>query len=171
MMKQIVKSLEFSRPLEVARVPNLGSHEKIEADAAECAALAKRLNVPLIHSLRATLHAKSWRGGGMKVKGTVTVDLDQESVVSLEAFRSLLTFEVERYFLATAPHGDDESDMDIDVIEQGTIDLGEIAAETIALELDPYPRKPGESFEPIIEDDSPVEDEKPNPFKVLSLKT
>jgi hypothetical protein len=138
-------SLEFSRPIEVARVANTGSHEKIVATASECAALAKRLKLPAIHAVSAHLIVKPWSGGGYKVTGEVVAEFDQESVVSLETFRDVARYPVERYFLKIARDlGDDEADAD--VIEGGVIDLGEVATETIGLELDPYPRKPGEEF-------------------------
>jgi uncharacterized metal-binding protein YceD (DUF177 family) len=162
-MKEVIP--EFSRPIEVARVSALGSHEKIVADAKECVALAKRLKVPVVHSASAHLLIKPWRGGGFKVSGTVKVDLDQESVVSLEVFRSSESFEVERYFL---PRIDDESEEDIDVIQQGVIDIGEVAAETIGLELDLYPRKPGEVFEAVNEGQEVLA--KVSPFAVLKPK-
>ncbi len=157
------EQLEFSRPIEVARVSTLGSHEKIAADNKECVALARRLKVPAVHSVSAHLHVKPWRGGGFKVSGMVKVDVEQESVVSLEVFRSTLEYPVERYFL---PRLDEASEEDIDVIEDGIIDLGEVAAETLGLELDLYPRKPGEEFQsaPDLPDDEPP---KVSPFAVL----
>lgn len=157
---------EFSRPIEAARVSALGSHEKIVADEKECAALAKRLKVPAVYAVSAHLVLKPWRGGGYKVSGTVTVDLDQESVVSLEVFRSTETFEVERYFL---PKLDESFEEDVDMIQNGVIDIGEVAAETIGLELDLYPRKPGEVFQDTNED---VEETtaKISPFAVLKPK-
>jgi uncharacterized metal-binding protein YceD (DUF177 family) len=144
------RHLEFSRPLLVARVPGGGSHEKLKADTKECLRLAKRLDVSFIHELKAELKVRPWRGGGFKVAGTATVDLVQTSIISLEDFRQSLEFEVERYFLSRAPNPDEE--LDIDVIDNGTIDLGEVVSETLALELDPYPRKPGEEFVPVTED-------------------
>jgi uncharacterized metal-binding protein YceD (DUF177 family) len=142
--------VEFPRPLLVARVAKLGSHEKLKADAKECERMAKRLGVTAIYELKAELKVRPWRGGGFKVAGTATVDLEQTSVISLEDFRQTVEFEVERYFL---PHvGEPDEELDIDIIDNGEIDLGEVVAETIALELDPYPRKPGEEFAPIVED-------------------
>jgi uncharacterized metal-binding protein YceD (DUF177 family) len=137
---------EFSRPLEVARIPAGGSTEKIAATAEECMRLAKRLDLPAIHALRAELHAKPWRGGGLKVTGELSADLEQVSVISLEAFRQEVRMPVERYFLSEPPGEDDGEADDIDAIIAGHIDLGEVVAETLALELDPYPRKPGETF-------------------------
>jgi uncharacterized metal-binding protein YceD (DUF177 family) len=162
--------LEFSRPIELARIPKLGSHEKLVADAKECQALAKRLQISALHSLTAELKTKPWRGGGLKVSGELKADLDQESVVSLEVFRTTVVYNVERYFLNVPPSADIEAEEDIDPIENGIINLGEVVAETLALELDPYPRKPGESFESAeIETDAP-EPEKPNPFNVLRME-
>src|SRR5665213_3209934 len=117
---------EFSRPLLVDRVPRKGSHEHFQADPGECAKLAKRFSIHALHKLSARLLLMPWRGGGVKVTGTVKA-------------------EVERYFLP-ANKIDDNIEDDADPITNGEIDLGEIVAETLSLELDPYPRKPGESF-------------------------
>ena len=136
---------EFSRPIEVDRVPRTGSHEKLVAEPAECARLARRLAIPALHGLNAHLRAVPWRGGGLKVTGSLTADLDQLSVVSLEVFRSTVEFPFERYYLPEGDAGDD-AEMDADPILHGVVDLGEAVAETLALELDPYPRRPGEAF-------------------------
>ncbi len=138
----MMKKLELSRPLEVKRVPAKGSHEIIKAETKECAALAKRMDIPAIHVLEARLLALPWRGGGLKVTGTVHADIEQVSVISLENFLSTVSFDVERYFLPAGIEGNDETDE----ITGGVVDLGEIVAETIGLELDPYPRKADEAF-------------------------
>ena len=157
--------IEFSRPLAVDRVPAGGSHEKLEADAKERAALALRLAVPALHMLKAEVRAIPWRGG-LKVAGELTADLDQVSVVSLEPFRNSQRIAVERYFLpAGSVRG--EAEAEADPIVKGAVDLGELIAETLALELDPYPRKPGEHFAGHIEfDEKP--DAKALPFAALS---
>ena len=136
--------LEFSRPLTVARIAAKGSHERIEADARECKALAKRFGVLAVHALGGLVLAKPWRGGGVKVTGDVECNLEQISVISLEAFRSTVHFSVERYFLPR--HAMSGGEDDVEAIENGEIDLGEVMAETVALELDPYPRAEGEAF-------------------------
>lgn len=157
---------EFSRPLTVDRVPKGGGTERLVADTKELAALARRLSLPAIHALSADLKAEPWRGGGLKLEGRLTADLEQVSVVSLEAFRRKVEFPVLRYFLsaAAAAHAEGE---DIDAIEDGSIDMGEVVAETLGLELDPYPRKEGEEFAAAA--DSAAEPaEKASPFAVLS---
>ncbi len=155
---------EFSRPLDVARVPKLGSIDKLSAERQECVALAKRLKVPVIHSLTAEIRTKPWRGGGLKVSGSVHLDVEQVSVVSLEQFRQSLRFEVERYFLHIIPE-DASDDEDIDPIVGGFIDLGEVVTETVALDLDLYPRKPGEEFGEMELQPKKV----PNPFAALKV--
>jgi hypothetical protein len=58
---------------------------------------------------------------------------------------------------------DDEEDPP-DAIIDGKIDLGGIAAEFLALALDPYPRKPGAQFEEIFTGQSAAPD---SPFAIL----
>ena len=142
---------EFSRPLTVDRVPAGGSYEKLQADEKERLALATRLDVAVLHDLRAELRATPWRGG-LKVSGELVADLEQVSVVSLEPFRATLRLSVTRYFLPAGAVGGD-AEADADPIGHGEVDLGEVVSETLALELDPYPRKPGESFAEHIEFD------------------
>lgn len=159
-------TFEFSRPLPVDRIPRTGSFEKLKADAKECEALARRLQVPALHGLTAGLRATPWRGGGLKLEGDLTADLDQVSVVSLERFRHQLTYPVLRYFLPAGVASREEDD-EADPIVNSTVDLGEVVAETLALELEPYPRKPGEAFAEHIEsvDEEP---ESQSPFAALN---
>ena len=168
-MKNRPPHFEFSRPLQVDRVPKLGSTEKLSAEPAELQALAKRFKIPILHSLSAEIRATPWRGGGMKLEGHITADLEQVSVISLEAFRETVSVPLARYFL---PHGavvDNQQEDDADPIDNGWIDLGEVVAETLALDLDPYPRKPGEAFPGHVEDDG-AEAKAPSPFAVLAPK-
>ena len=139
-MSKNTTQLELSRPLAVDRVPRKGSHEHIVAEPKECEAIARRFSIPILHSLDARFLTVPWRGGGLKVSGKVVVDLEQVSVVSLEPFRKMETYSVLRYFLHPK-HLVDAVEDDADPIIDGEIDLGEIAAETLGLELDPYPRR------------------------------
>lgn len=142
--KPIIKT-EFSRPMMVDRVPRKGSHEHIVADEKECLALAKRFDLPKLFSFKARLLAMPWRGGGLHVTGVVEADVERISVVSLEAFRRVEKFKVDSIFLPPKIIVDAVED-DAEPIENGEVDLGEVAAETMGLELDPYPRKDGEVY-------------------------
>lgn len=165
-MKQHSPAPEFSRPLKTDRVPRAGSVERISADPPEREALARRMKIPAVHALTAEIRATPWRGGGMKLEGHLTADLEQVSVISLETFRETVSIPISRYFLPPGAVVENEEEDDADPIEGGIIDLGEVVAETLALDLDPYPRKPGEAFAEYIEDDS-APGEKPSPFAVL----
>lgn len=158
---------EFHRPLQVDRVPKLGSTEKLAADAKELAALATRMQLPALHELRAEIRATPWRGGGMKLEGGLVADVEQVSVISLEPFRQTVTLPIVRYFLPAGSVAPETEEDDADPIQHGSIDLGEVVAETLALELDPYPRKPGETFAAHVESDE-AEPQKESPFAALA---
>ncbi len=166
MTSKPIAAVEFSRPLLTDRVPRKGSHEVFAAEPKELLALAKRFNLPALHSLKAHLIALPWRGGGLKVTGKVTAELEQVSVISLEAFRSTVNFDVERFFLPEKMIVDASED-DVDPIENGEIDLGELVSEAVALELEPYPRKPGEAYDEGPDDSAVVIELKPSPFANL----
>jgi uncharacterized metal-binding protein YceD (DUF177 family) len=168
-MKSRTPHIEFSRPLQTDRVPRAGSTEKLKAEPEELQALAKRMKVPAIHALSAEIRATPWRGGGIKLEGHITADLEQVSVISLEPFRETVSVPLTRYFLPAGAVAENADEDDADPIENGWIDLGEVASETLALDLDPYPRKPGEAFSEHIEDDGAAE-KAPSPFAILGQR-
>ena len=98
------------------------------------------------------------------VTGTVTANLHQTCIVSLEAFPVIFKEDVSLVFLPEedvakliaameAENGDEDElegrdpDRIPDAIVDHALDLGAIACEFISLGLDPYPRKPGAVFE------------------------
>jgi hypothetical protein len=163
---------EFSRPLDVTRVPPQGSTEKISAEAQECADLARRFGLPALYGLEAELEVSRWRGEGLKIKGRFIADIDEVCVVSLDIFRSQLADDFENYFL---PAGNSAGaalieEGDAEPFENGIIDMGEVVAESVALALDPYPRKPGVTFADVIENEhasGPGKAEERHPFAGL----
>lgn len=143
----------LSRPLEVSRVPASGCLEVVTADPDELAALAAAMKLPAIYSLVGQLTVSPWRGQGFKVQGHLAAELDQVCVVTLEEFRDRIEDQIVRYFLPRDALRPDEAAMveegDADLFDGGTIDLGEVVAESLALALDPYPRRPGAEFRDI----------------------
>jgi len=135
---------ELSRPVEVSRIPLTGSTETIVAEPAERALIAERLRLPAVHSLTAELVLIRWRGEGVKVTGKFTAEIEQICSVTLDPFRASVSDSIERYFLPQA--GPADEDADIDPLEEGMIELGEVVVESLSLALDPYPRKPGAEF-------------------------
>ncbi len=146
---------EFHRPLEIARVPPDGSAETLAAEPDECAALARRLGLHAVISLAATLDVMPWRRKGAKVTGAVRAEIVQTCVVSLDDFTASVREPVERYYLPPGLSTGAEDEDDADEIVNGVVDLGELVSETLALSIDPYPRKPGVAFQPAAEPDGP----------------
>jgi len=166
---------EFSRPLAVERIGSTGTEIAIEADPNEREALARRFGIPAIHALSARFVATPWQRGGVELRGEISAAVEQLSVVSLEAFTTEISDSVVRYFQADRAPGHNPAvlsvesleDEEPEVISGGAIDLGEIAAEALALALDPYPRKPGEVFR---DETGPGNEDhrQDSPFAVLS---
>jgi hypothetical protein len=111
------------------------------------------------------------------VRGRLSASVVQTDVVTLEPVRQEVTEDIDLTLLradATWPGlkpGElvDASEPDgPDLYHNGRIDLGVIAAEHLALGLNPYPRAPGIEFPGHVEDD-PVED--PSPFAALAKLT
>jgi Large ribosomal RNA subunit accumulation protein YceD len=148
----------FSRLVRVDALPREGQTVTIEATSAERQALASFFALPAIAALTATLRLEPWGRAGARVSGAVRGALTQVCVVSLEPFPATIDEAVDVRFAPRAASDskpmatteafslDDEDEPD-PVIE-GKIDLGALAAEFFALGLDPYPRKPGATFEP-----------------------
>lgn len=170
---------EFSRPLAVERIASTGTELTIEASEEEREALALRFGIPAVHAFSATFVATPWRRGGVQVRGQFAATVELVSVVSLEPFTTDVAEPMVRYYQADTGPGhhpdvlgvESLEDEEPDVISGGSVDLGEIAAESLALALDPYPRKPGEVFEHEIAHggtDGGEEQRQDNPFAVLS---
>jgi len=160
--------LEFSRPFDLAGL-EAQTRLTLKADAGECTALASRFDLEGMSRFEVSLTITPWRGRkGLKLSGTVSADITQICVVSLEPFDSKLVTEFEELFA----HGDpdrfleefDEADLPTE-IEGASLDLGEISAEHFALALDPHPKKPGVVFE--MPGGEPDDEAPQSPFAVL----
>jgi hypothetical protein len=145
----------LSRPVDVGRLPRGRAEVTVEASPEECAALAREFGIPALRDLvgRFTLSGTLSR---LIVTGTVEAVASQVCTVSLETFDTRVSEPVEVVF-SDAPQPEEEAEDSPlegapeppDAIVNGRIDLGGLTAEFLALGLDPYPRKPGMSFEPI----------------------
>jgi hypothetical protein len=145
----------FSRPVLVNRLPAEGSQIEVKANEEECVALAADFGLPELKSLSGNYRLKGG-AGGVRVTGRITADLVQICVVTLEPFESRLEEDVEVDFQeidpADRPKIEAGAEVEItedapDEIIDGRIDLGSLTAEFLAISLDPYPKKPGVSFE------------------------
>ncbi|MBO9576921.1 MAG: DUF177 domain-containing protein [Sphingobium sp.] len=138
---------EFSRSVRLNEVGDGTRERTIEATADERKALARRFGLAALDRLEARLHVipedKSWL-----VTGTLTADLAQPCVATGEPVPAHLESPFSVRFVASLDTPEAEelelSDEDCDVMELDgeRIDLGETVAQSLALNLDPYPRAP-----------------------------
>jgi len=163
----------FSRPVKVDTLPRDGLRQKIAANADERGALARQFGLVSVGELKADFLVQRV-GRCIRVSGMASAEVTQTCVVTLEPFDAEIEEEVDVRF-APPPAEDhkgrgpeteaklqfDDED-EPDPIIDGKIDLGALAAEFVALGLDPYPRKPDAAFDPPIE-----EDEEEKPFAAL----
>jgi len=111
--------------------------------------LAQDLKIPAVRSLTAKFLLEPGRGGSVRVTGAVEAVVTQICVVTLEPFDSEIDEPIDVLFAPWARseesvnlgHDLDEPDPP-DPLEGGMIDVGQLAAEFLALALDPYPRRP-----------------------------
>ena len=170
---------EFHRPVRVADLADDESAIEIAADATERQALARRFALAGLDKLEARLTlvpADDRRG--LDVEGHLVADVVQSCVVTLEPVRANIDAVFRRTYTVEPPPEDDgdlgpsllDSADPPDPIVDGTVDLGEAVAEQLALELDPFPRAAGVTFEGIAENNKEIKelDDKLNPFAVLA---
>lgn len=165
---------KFSYPLKIDELTQNEYVYKIEATADELVDICSILQVENVNSFSAQLHLKlNLREHLLRVWGNVKASLVLQSVVTLNNFEQKYDVPFELFFDTKATYRDiREIDNGInddipDIIENGTINLADIAIEQIALQIDDYPRAEGEIFEFKCQDDEGEATEKENPFAVL----
>jgi uncharacterized metal-binding protein YceD (DUF177 family) len=139
---------EFSRPM---RVDTLGAAPRTIAVAAgeeECAALARRFGLVAIHRLDAEA-ALSRNGEAVLAEGRLRAAVTQSCAATGAPVEAELDepFRIEFRPQPAMPSAEDEielseTEMDVVFYDGASIDLGEAAAETLSLSLDPWPRAP-----------------------------
>lgn len=149
-MSQAAKAGPLSRIVDVSRLPQGRGTVTVEATPAEAEALARDFGIPGLRDLvgRFDISGPTSR---LVVTGTVEALVTQVCTVTLEPFETKVSEPVEVEFTDTDQlAGTDAEDVEVpDPIVGGRIDFGTLTAEFLALGLDPYPRKPGASFEPV----------------------
>jgi uncharacterized protein DUF177 involved in 23S rRNA accumulation len=145
---------ELHRPIAVERVGPAGLDVMVEATATECAAVARRMNLPAVLALTCLFHLERATAGTLLAYGKLAARIVQTCVISLEDFTATIE---ERFAVRCVPEGEESDDTDPEALDEisyadGILDLGEAAAEQLALALDPYPRAP-DAVLPDIPDD------------------
>lgn len=139
---------EFSRSIQVETLGPSPRTIDVEAAEGERAALAQRFAVPEISRLAAEVTLVR-NGREVVAKGVLRGAVVQSCVATGEPVSATVETAFELAFRPLPQAGEDEeevelSEAELDVIfyEGRSIDVGEAVAETLFLNLDPYPRAP-----------------------------
>jgi len=157
---------ELHRPLAAERVGPDGLDVTVHASETECAALAKRMQLPAVHALECSFRLTRDAADSIAVAGYLHAQVVQTCVVTAEDFETTVE---EPFALRFVPAGQETDDPDPESVDEipftnGLLDLGEAAAEQLGLALDPYPRMPGAELP------AAAAGEQPHPFAALGGK-
>lgn len=162
-------------PVIVEQIPEVGVHRDIEADGPTRAAMAEVGGLREILSAGASLDVMPRGGGRFHVAGHVRARVGQTCVVTLDPIESDIDEPIDLMFappeqipqlsdlVDDAAESDEEIPDPPEPIVNGVIDLGRLATDALLLAIDPYPRKPGAVFEPLVVADDPED----HPFAAL----
>jgi hypothetical protein len=164
------QALPWPHPVRLGEAQG-GLSLHLDADPAARAAIAKALDIESLESLEADVALSGWLDG-VEIAGGWRARIVQICGVSLDPFETVLQG---RFTVHAVPPGsrnapaesvgevviDPEAEDPPDVLETDSIDVGAYVIEHLALEIDPFPRKPGVEFE------APVGPAVSSPFDVL----
>ena len=144
------KSPEFSRVKTVAELAGGANNLRLEADDAERAALAKRFGLVSLDAFSVIWSSRAWRRDGVTLTGRMTADYVQSCVVTLKPISVHLDEAIEFNCLPESSIEQLEEDGELIVVFEeedapepivdGRVDLGELASQTLATAIDPYPK-------------------------------
>ena len=166
---------EFSRYISTFDIGSGETSITISADSTEREALAKRFSLKKLDFLSATLNfSRSEKKELIMLKVKYVSEITQTCVVTLESITDLIQGEFTSYLVKMDQYNNDKNfifefdDVDqIELVEDGYFDAGELVSEFLSLEIDPFPRsnaaKSGEAKYFIPKFDVPNN----NPFHLL----
>lgn len=143
-------------------IPQGGLETERAASADERTAVAGMLELVALDRLTVGYRIKNAGGGVYRLTGRLKAQVEQACVVTLEPVNGDIdeTFEVEfrpeertrKPVGAEDEEGADlsadfESDVDVEPITGGRMEVGRVVFETLASAIDPYPRKAGAAFD------------------------
>ena len=151
-MKSVLAQLETALPVaDLLSLPTDGGLQ-VEPDFSpeDRETLKRRLDLLDIAAPAGVLVIRRWRGKGLSVRGTLTAEIVQACVVTLEPVEQRLDAEIDVMFFP----GADPVDMDseVDPLPADALEIGALMAEHLALAVDAYPRKSGVEFAEIREE-------------------
>jgi uncharacterized metal-binding protein YceD (DUF177 family) len=151
----------WSVPVAVEQIPETGVHRDLEASQVSRDAMAEVAGLREVLAATASLDVTPRGGGRFHVGGRVKARIGQTCVVTLDPIENDIDEPIDAVFAPSdqipqlADLVDDDADSEEvpdppEPIENGMIDLGRVATDALFLAIDPYPRKPGAAFEPVV---------------------
>jgi uncharacterized metal-binding protein YceD (DUF177 family) len=142
-------AIEFSRPHRLDQIGAGESRVEVSAEPHEREALAQRFRLIAIERLEAHFALRR-DAQGVIASGRLSGAVVQACVVTAEPVPAQIDEDFAIRFVPEREEGIDNEELELSEDEcdtvfysGGAIDLGEAAAETLALALDPFPRSPG----------------------------
>jgi len=138
---------EFPRPYRLDQIGAGESQVHVEATPEERAALAERFLIVAIDSLEAD-YAIRRDAAGIVARGSIKASVVQSCIATGDPVPATID---EGFLIRFVPETDADLGEEVELNEEeadtvfyagSAIDLGEAAAETLALALDPFPRSP-----------------------------
>ena len=120
-----------------------GWSDEFRATPTQCAKIAARFEIPHVQNLVARVNVII-EGDLIRVFGHIRANLQRECVVSLELCEERLDTDFEALFSENVPLiKEGEMKDDIEPIDRGRLDIFDIIAEQIGLNMNPFPHKIG----------------------------
>jgi uncharacterized metal-binding protein YceD (DUF177 family) len=140
---------EFSRPVRVDAIGEDARKLSVEAEEVERINLARRFGLVAIDRLAAEL-TLCRKGKDVAMAGMLSARVVQACVATGEPLDAAIEAPFDLIFRpqpVTAGHEEEielgEEELDVIFYDKASIDVGEAVAESLLLNLDPYPRAPG----------------------------
>lgn len=156
----------WSVPVAIDDIGHDGQHFDVAADGRTRAALARMAGIPEIVRLAASFDVTRHGVGGLRVVGRLSATVGQTCVVTLDPLLNQVEEDVNLIFapgIAAVESAKTEVREGPETLVDGKVDLGVIATEFFMLGIDPYPRKPGATFQPPEPEEAPA-----GPFAALA---
>lgn len=164
----------FSYPLMLDEMGNGTKTYQLIADAKQLKYIEEILKLDTINSFEAKISVcLNRKNHCLNISGFVDANVEHTSVISLEKFTRNyhpefeIVYDTELTYEQLKEIEFDFDDDEPEIIENGQVDLADIAMEQLALALDDFPRKDGEIFEFKSEFDEETTT-KANPFAALA---
>ena len=163
---------EYSHVVTLAEAGASGTIA-LNADGTTRAAIAKRLGLVELDRFEAGVEVRAI-AGGIGLRGEVRARLVQSCAATGLPVAATIAEPFDLKYLRDMPPSDgedleielDSDDIDVLPLEHDSVDVGEVAVQTLSLALDPFPRHP--DADRILAEKGVLSEEQAGPFAALA---